>query len=103
MDIVPTTPETGLTGYYLTPLIGAYRNTMGGEFISEVLSAKSEEFSDLEPRGESDQYLEPWENADLERLCLEIKEGENTEAQEPEIENNPISSVNRRKMSNEKE
>jgi hypothetical protein len=47
MDIPPTTPETGLSGYYLTPLIGAYHVKAEGEFISNVLQPREKRLSIL--------------------------------------------------------
>jgi len=70
MDIPPTTPENGLTGYYLTPLVGAYEVTAPGEFISKVLHPRDKEVLDIDPRPESDQYLKPWTQHDWERLYL---------------------------------
>ena len=49
MDILPTTPQTGLSGYYLTPLVGAYFVTADGGFISQELVPKDETVLDVDP------------------------------------------------------
>ena len=89
MDILPTTPQTGLTGYYLTPIVGAYYVTADGDFIKQELIAKDSTVLDVDPRPESDQYLQTWGNEDLERLCLEgnlEKNLSDTKEQKEEIE-----------------
>ena len=87
-----TTPETGLSGYYLTPMVGAYYVTADGNFISNELISRDEDALDVDPRDEADQYLKPWENVDLERLCLE----NNKEEIKQEVGESPLFQVSRK-------
>ena len=60
LSIPPTTEAHGLTGYFLTPHVGAFRNTLP---LSSLLSAKPAGLAavpDFLERRESEQYLEPW-------------------------------------------
>ena len=94
MDIPLTTPETGLSGYYLTPMVGAYYVTADGNFISNELISRDEEALDVDPRDEADQYLKPWGNVDLERLCLE--KDSNKEEIKQEAGESPLFQVSRK-------
>lgn len=101
MDIPPTTPETGLSGYYLTPLVGAYYVTAEGSFIAQELIPRDENALDVDPREEADQYLKPWENVDLERLNLGIEQEKPSAEQKPEEEQNPLFQVSRKEKINQ--
>jgi type IV secretory pathway TraG/TraD family ATPase VirD4 len=57
LDIPPTTPETGLTGFYLVPHIGGYRHCYSGRTLSRELKPLDSTVRDLEPREEREQYL----------------------------------------------
>ncbi|MBX3110282.1 MAG: type IV secretion system DNA-binding domain-containing protein [Fimbriimonadaceae bacterium] len=65
-----TTPETGLTGYYVVPGIGAYRHTYPGAWLfpDEKNSAlPAAEVNDFQPWGDPHaQWLKPWNE---EQLC----------------------------------
>ena len=69
LAIPPTGSSTGLTGYYLTPHLGAFRRTTP---LSALVgpSEGSPPVIDLAERPESDQYLEPWTIQDGIRLAL---------------------------------
>ena len=68
LSIPPTTSKSGLTGYYLTPHVGAFRKTLP---LGSLLTATpAGGVPDLIERPESEQYLEPWDLQDGIRLGL---------------------------------
>jgi hypothetical protein len=71
MDMLPTTPVNGLSGYYLTPAIGAYSARIGGDSIGRSLRPANDAVLNIEPRSESDQYLSSWSTGDRSRLGLD--------------------------------
>jgi hypothetical protein len=73
MDMIPTNPANGLSGYYLTPAIGAYCARISGDSISRALKPANEAVSNIEPRPECDQYLSNWKEEDFQRLGLASK------------------------------
>lgn len=68
LSMPPTTRENGLTGYYLTPLIGAYKITILPEHLNSWLVLPNTKISNIIPRPENDQYLRPWDEHDYKRL-----------------------------------
>jgi hypothetical protein len=70
MDISPTNPQNGMSGYYLTPLIGAYCAHVPGQLIGEILQPRDDRVADFIRRGEEDQYLTIWRDEDHLRLGL---------------------------------
>lgn len=107
MDISPTTPENGMSGYYLTPLIGAYFVHAPGKLIGEALQPRDSTVADFIRRGEEDQYLTMWRDEDYSRLGLVEKNTAEFSHNEQsskvlelgvQQESNPISSVLRRKQ-----
>ena len=64
----PTTRENGLTGYYLTPLLGAYKVHILPEHLSQWLVPPDTDVPNVIPRPETDQYLRPWDAQDYGRL-----------------------------------
>jgi type IV secretory pathway TraG/TraD family ATPase VirD4 len=96
MDIPPTTAKNGLSGYYLTPLIGAYFVTAEGDWIANDLRPKSLDILDIDPREESDQYLNAWGSSDFERLSLEAVPLMNSHQPKAPLEENPLFQVSRK-------
>ncbi len=68
LSIPATTMETGLTGYYLSPTLGAYRNE------TSLLAVLGDVGEPTEPnfieRSSDEQWLTDWQEADLQRLGL---------------------------------
>jgi hypothetical protein len=65
--IPPTSMERGLTGYFLTPHVGAFRRTL--PLVDHLpRSVSSVQVEDLIERSESEQYLKRWEVDDCIRL-----------------------------------
>ncbi len=73
MDMLPTNPTNGLSGYYLIPTIGAYFARISGESIARELLPADESVPNVEPRLESEQYLSAWTDEDFRRLGLPTK------------------------------
>jgi hypothetical protein len=70
MDLPETTPATGLSGYFLSPTLGAFRDCIPGDWIARHLTPADQTVPDSLRRPESDEYLQPWEASDAELLCL---------------------------------
>ena len=73
MDIVPTNPVNGLSGYYLTPAVGAYHAQISGNWIGGALWSPDYQVSNIELRDEADQYLSSWDDQDFLRLGITSK------------------------------
>ena len=71
-----TNPTNGLSGYYVSPYIGAWYANLPGDFIRQtLLPRRADILPDLEARPKGDQDLVPWTEADLKRLRLKPDEG----------------------------
>ena len=57
MGLPQSTPQNGLSGFYLSPISGAYFTTISGKWIGEEVKRRDLHNPDLIPRCESDQYL----------------------------------------------
>ena len=68
LDIPLTDRTNGLTGYYQTPFTGAFKQTLTSAWLTKHLQEPDVRVRNTMPRDEADQYLQPWENADTERL-----------------------------------
>lgn len=73
LDIPPTNFKNGLTGYYQTPYTGAFRQTLSGPWLKARLLRADPKTANQAPRGEGDQYLPPWSEADRRRLSKDPK------------------------------
>ena len=83
LTLPPTTTETGLSGYYLTPFIGAYRATVPIDAMIATSEHTAPLAEDFVPRPDEEQYLEPWNQSDSLRLGLTALEP--TQPREPEV------------------
>jgi hypothetical protein len=69
---LPTTDRSnGLSGYFVSPLIGGFHSTLTPEYLDEMLSPPDPNEPNFIPRPADQQYLKPWTAADLHRLQLE--------------------------------
>ncbi len=66
----PTGEETGLTAFFLTRALGAYRQTLNWSEVVAAQSHRLKGFLDFAPRSAQHQYLREWSTADHERLGL---------------------------------
>lgn len=65
-----TSPKHGLTGYFVSRSIGAYRAYIPGNILFDALIDADTNVSNFEHRPEAHQYLTVWDEADRERLGL---------------------------------
>ena len=73
LSIPPTTMEAGLTGYFLTPHVGAWKQTLDLQALLLPGPVEAREVPDIIQRAESDQYLASWQQEDCHRLGLECE------------------------------
>ena len=73
MDMLPTNPTNDLSGYYLTPTIGAYSARISGDSINRALHPANDAVRNIDPRPETDQYLFGWDEGDFQRLEIQAK------------------------------
>lgn len=76
MNLPPSTRANGVSGYYLSPFIGAWRARIPGEFFDRALRERSSSLADFVPRPIHHEYLPPWTEEDYRRLGLELPAGE---------------------------
>jgi hypothetical protein len=71
LDILPTGPGNGLTGYYLAPAIGAYRATLPWSFVmGRLIPAASPQQCPKFVKRDIPPFVEGWSAEDLERLRM---------------------------------
>ncbi len=71
LKLPPTTSRNGLTGYYLSPTIGAWRGHLSGKYLAEALKPPAA-VPNFIPRPKEQLVLTPWTEADLRRLGLSL-------------------------------
>ena len=71
LTLPPTTMRSGLTGYFVTPHIGAFRSTTPLPEVLDHVPKERKGYPNFTARPDSQQYLEPWTSKDRERLALE--------------------------------
>jgi hypothetical protein len=75
-EIPVTSSETGLTGYFVSPYLGAFRDRVPPDEIQPVIPSGHEEAEHaISPRPEKEQWLKPWTGEDERRLILQLKNG----------------------------
>lgn len=67
-NLPPTDPINGLTGYYLSPVTGAYKYTTPSADLTARLMPPDANTPAFLPRPTQAQYLRPWGDDDLQRL-----------------------------------
>lgn len=70
MSFPPTTPENGLTGVFLHPSIGAFKNTIPWSELMSEMPCPTPQVPEFVERPKEHQYLEPWSAAELAALGL---------------------------------
>ena len=74
LQIPPTNPKNGLTGYFVSPGRAPYRGTVSpGDVQPVVVSEEKERILCLKLRPETDQWIRQWTRKDRERLSLETE------------------------------
>lgn len=71
LTLPPTTMRSGLTGYYVTPHIGAFRSTMSLPDVLDRVLKERQGHPNFVARPDSQQYLEAWTSDDRKRLRIE--------------------------------
>jgi type IV secretory pathway TraG/TraD family ATPase VirD4 len=56
--------DEGVTGFFLNPLTGPYRDHVPGEWLKAHLLPRQKAVSDFIPRPDADQFLRPWDEND---------------------------------------
>jgi hypothetical protein len=69
-ELPPPSPETGVSGVFLTPYTGVYVHTVPGAEIGKVRKLRRADVPDFVPRPASDQELPPWTEEDYRRQGL---------------------------------
>jgi len=69
-EIPPPSPETGVSGVFITPYTGAYTHMVPAAEIAEVRKLRLPNVPDFVPRPASHQELPPWTEDDYRRLGL---------------------------------
>lgn len=74
MQIKPTNPRNGLTGYYKSAHIpGIWKAKLTGRFLSRHLKPPHPDVPGFDPRPDSDAQLPPWTDQDNNRLGITPK------------------------------
>jgi hypothetical protein len=69
-DLPVTNRANGLTGYFVSPVTGAYRHTIPAAELDARLIPPDRSVPDYLPRPDGHQYLRPWDADDRARLGL---------------------------------
>ncbi len=70
MDLPETSMENGLSGVFLSPVTGAFKDTLPGKWLREQLAAPCAQTVNHQPRPEAEQYLRSWSDQDAEELGM---------------------------------
>jgi hypothetical protein len=71
LELPVTDRNNGLSGYFISPLVGGFQTTLTTEYLDASLSPPDQNEPNFIPRSADQQYLKPWTAADLTRLQLE--------------------------------
>ena len=69
-DLPVTSPQHGLTGYFITPMTGAFKDHLPGAWISSQLQVPDPSTPNTIARDLSHQYLRPWSEIKQDPLLL---------------------------------
>jgi hypothetical protein len=67
-DMAPTSPETGLPGFYLSPMIGAWQATLPWDLLMERLLPPHPDVAELVPWSLEEQQPLEWSEEDSKRI-----------------------------------
>jgi hypothetical protein len=71
LSLPATNPENGLTGFYISSLVGAWKSHLPGDYLSRELIAPDPSVPDFVLRPNDHEILLPWTAEDLRRLGLD--------------------------------
>lgn len=60
LDLPETSLQRGLTGYFLNPITGVFRDSLSGDWLRNQLRPPNPVVASVIPRPDSDQYLRAW-------------------------------------------
>lgn len=69
-EIPPPTPQTGVSGVFITPYTGTYCHAVPGAEIAKVRAIRAKDVPDFIARPQGHQELPPWTEEDYRRLRL---------------------------------
>lgn len=70
LDLPETSPENGLSCYFVSAATGAFREQLSGFWLAGNLKPASQDVLNFVPRPECHQYLRPWSEQDAAELGL---------------------------------
>lgn len=70
LDLPETSPEHGLTGYFVSTVTGAFRDHLTGAWLTDHLKPARTDLPNFCPRPDAHQYLRPWADQDALELGL---------------------------------
>lgn len=70
LDLPETSPEHGLSGVFVSPVTGAFRDYLTGQWLADHLKSPNRSILNFIPRPESHQFLRPWSDQDATDLGL---------------------------------
>lgn len=68
LDLPETSIERGLTGYFINPVSGVFRDSISGDWLRAHLLPCDPNVPNFIPRPDSAQYLRPWTSDDTQLL-----------------------------------
>jgi hypothetical protein len=71
LSLPATNPTNGLSGFYVSSFVGAWRSHLPGDYLSRELIAPDPTVPDFVPRPKGHEILLPWTVEDLRRLGLD--------------------------------
>ncbi len=75
LDFPETSFESGLTGIFVSPVTGAFRDHLPGRWLGDRLKPPALDVPNVVPRPESHQYLRPWSDHDAARVGIPVAAG----------------------------
>lgn len=82
LDLPETSPEHGLTGYFISSVTGVFRDHLGGPWLAQNLKPPRDAVPNFCPRPEAHQYLRPWTERDALELGLAPQPAHQTTSRE---------------------
>ncbi len=78
LGLPPTNRHNGLSGYYISPIVGCFHSTLTAEYLEENLLPANPNEPNFIPRSKDQLYLKPWNEFDLQRLNLDDYKGKSS-------------------------
>lgn len=98
MGLPVTSSKHGLTGYYVTRAVGAYKAHIPGDKLARALVPPDPTVPNVKRRSEDDQYLRMWDAADRRRLRLSLQPKVETTGEPPTRTKQPAEDPPRKRL-----